>query len=322
MRRSLTITCRLTLCALSCLIGAAHAQAAFWLVPAGPRAPSEIATTLARAGVPSDLGAVTAGLNGAFPIRNLPRLVDLESGLVRLLEAGALGGVSFEKNGELRTLAELLALPGVVIVVDIDAPAGAVLQLVSADGSVDSRPLDADQRVLLGEAPCAAGYAPVSFASGTRCEDVDECSAGLDDCDAHASCDDTEGGYVCSCDDGYEGDGRDCEALPEGGGEAGSGGSGGGDSSGGGEGGSDGGAASGDGGRAGEDAGVTDRDAGGRDDDRSDGGGRDGGAEAGDRDGGGGCSCDVAGLEPGALANPVLVSLAWLLRRRRRAARV
>lgn len=320
MRCTLPFARWLALCALSCLLCASGARAAYWLVPAGAQTPSTIATTLGRARVDCDLGAVTAGLNGAFGLRELPRMVDLQTGVVRLLDAGALQGVGFEQDGELVTLAELLALPGVVVVVDVDAAQGAVLHVVSSDGRVESQPLDADQRALIGESPCAAGHAPVSFASGTRCEDIDECAAGLDDCDANASCDNTNGGYSCSCDDGYEGDGRDCDEEPSSGDEPPSGdddddeGQGGSDAPEGGEGG-----ASGDGGSEPDDGGVTE-DAGGRDDAAgADAGAAGAGADEGDADtSDGGCDCSVNALGPGALAHPVLLPLAWLLLRRRR----
>ena len=40
--------------------------------------------------------------------------------------------------------------------------------------------------------------------------DVDECMAGLDDCDANADCINLEGSYQCRCRDGFTGDGRVC----------------------------------------------------------------------------------------------------------------
>ena len=41
--------------------------------------------------------------------------------------------------------------------------------------------------------------------------DIDECSEGLDVCASNAICSNTEGGYNCSCDTGYHGDGITCE---------------------------------------------------------------------------------------------------------------
>ena len=42
------------------------------------------------------------------------------------------------------------------------------------------------------------------------CIDIDECSAGTDMCASNATCTNTEGGYNCSCDTGYYGDGFTC----------------------------------------------------------------------------------------------------------------
>merc|ERR1711861_14734 len=49
---------------------------------------------------------------------------------------------------------------------------------------------------------------------GTVCMNVDECAAGSDTCSAMASCQDTDGGFHCVCDEGYEGDGHQCTAVP------------------------------------------------------------------------------------------------------------
>lgn len=41
------------------------------------------------------------------------------------------------------------------------------------------------------------------------CSDVDECALGSD-CDEHASCQNTEGSYTCTCTHPYSGDGKNC----------------------------------------------------------------------------------------------------------------
>lgn len=43
-------------------------------------------------------------------------------------------------------------------------------------------------------------------------EDFDECADHRDDCGQHSSCVNTEGSFDCKCNDGYDGDGRKCEA--------------------------------------------------------------------------------------------------------------
>ena len=40
--------------------------------------------------------------------------------------------------------------------------------------------------------------------------DVDECSAGTDNCAAEATCIDTDGSYTCTCNTGYTGNGVTC----------------------------------------------------------------------------------------------------------------
>ena len=40
--------------------------------------------------------------------------------------------------------------------------------------------------------------------------DVDECASGISECDPHSNCTDTEGSYLCVCEQMYEGDGFNC----------------------------------------------------------------------------------------------------------------
>ena len=41
--------------------------------------------------------------------------------------------------------------------------------------------------------------------------DINECaSPEANDCDPNAECSNTEGSYICSCNEGYTGDGRNC----------------------------------------------------------------------------------------------------------------
>ena len=40
--------------------------------------------------------------------------------------------------------------------------------------------------------------------------DIDECEAGIVSCDTNAECNNTDGGYTCSCSSGFSGDGMSC----------------------------------------------------------------------------------------------------------------
>ena len=43
--------------------------------------------------------------------------------------------------------------------------------------------------------------------------DIDECAIGTDMCDMNANCTNTDGGYNCTCQSGYSGNGVDCEGM-------------------------------------------------------------------------------------------------------------
>ena len=43
--------------------------------------------------------------------------------------------------------------------------------------------------------------------------DIPECERGLDDCDLNATCSNTFGGYNCSCNTGFTGDGFNCTGM-------------------------------------------------------------------------------------------------------------
>ena len=40
--------------------------------------------------------------------------------------------------------------------------------------------------------------------------DIDECTIETDGCDTNAACNDIDGSYTCTCNEGYTGDGYEC----------------------------------------------------------------------------------------------------------------
>ncbi len=57
---------------------------------------------------------------------------------------------------------------------------------------------------------CDAGFMKV----GNACVDVDECTLDRDNCDVRAACSNTPGTFTCTCEDGWSGDGTQCEPTP------------------------------------------------------------------------------------------------------------
>ncbi len=61
---------------------------------------------------------------------------------------------------------------------------------------------------MAGACACEKGFK----GDGQTCDDIDECSEGMDDCAATATCANTEGGFTCACPDGTVGDpNKGCE---------------------------------------------------------------------------------------------------------------
>ena len=48
------------------------------------------------------------------------------------------------------------------------------------------------------------------FVCNIKFTDIPECERGLDDCDTNATCTNTFGSYVCTCNTGFTGDGVTC----------------------------------------------------------------------------------------------------------------
>jgi hypothetical protein len=48
-----------------------------------------------------------------------------------------------------------------------------------------------------------------------NCSDINECSAPIPACDANAICSNAVGSYSCTCNEGYEGDGKTCTLIPQ-----------------------------------------------------------------------------------------------------------
>ena len=43
--------------------------------------------------------------------------------------------------------------------------------------------------------------------------DIDECTANAHDCHLDATCSNTDGSFTCSCNQGYSGDGKQCDGM-------------------------------------------------------------------------------------------------------------
>jgi hypothetical protein len=63
------------------------------------------------------------------------------------------------------------------------------------------------------ECECLPGFT----GDGVTCEDIDECSEELHNCDSNATCSNTIGSFECEClpGPGFTGDGETCQDIDE-----------------------------------------------------------------------------------------------------------
>jgi hypothetical protein len=71
-------------------------------------------------------------------------------------------------------------------------------------------PATCDSSVATPRCVCPTGYEDVA-GDGSNCRDIDECTAGTDDCHAAATCTNTPGSFTCACNaPAWTGDGKMC----------------------------------------------------------------------------------------------------------------
>jgi len=62
-----------------------------------------------------------------------------------------------------------------------------------------------------GACACSPNCEPGYQVQGNHCVDINECAEDTDNCHANATCENTEGGFTCTCDQYHVGDGVDCD---------------------------------------------------------------------------------------------------------------
>ncbi|MEZ4328374.1 MAG: EGF domain-containing protein [Polyangiales bacterium] len=62
---------------------------------------------------------------------------------------------------------------------------------------------------------CIAGYTGNGRVNGTGCTNINECTSGMHNCHALASCADTPGSFTCTCSEGTTGNGTTCANINE-----------------------------------------------------------------------------------------------------------
>jgi len=198
----------------------------------GTAAPGATVTVIVDGGMPI---VVTANATGEWTVNLAQSLADG----VHTVQADALNGtltttttISFEQD----TIAPALSItapvngsvitnttpsiigttePGVTLLVSID---GGAAQTVVVSNTGDWQ-LDLTSSLTLGghnvvaTAIDAAGN--ITTASSSFIIDVDECAAGLDNCDVNATCTNLPIGFQCTCNAGFAGDGVTCNDVDE-----------------------------------------------------------------------------------------------------------
>lgn len=78
--------------------------------------------------------------------------------------------------------------------------------------SVDCGGCQSNASCMANACVCDSGYVPDGLGN---CEDVDECTTNSDNCDVNATCMNSAGGFDCTCNAGFAGDGTTCTDIDE-----------------------------------------------------------------------------------------------------------
>ncbi|KAL4705359.1 hypothetical protein ACJJTC_006845 [Scirpophaga incertulas] len=62
---------------------------------------------------------------------------------------------------------------------------------------------------------CKTGFTSTYIDGSLMCVDINECIVGTHNCDNNAECYNHEGGFQCKCRDGFEGNGINCQRIPQ-----------------------------------------------------------------------------------------------------------
>ena len=66
--------------------------------------------------------------------------------------------------------------------------------------------------LIVGLLPCGNGFTGMGLGN---CEDIDECAEETHHCHKSATCSNTVGAWLCTCNMGHDGNGKDCEDINE-----------------------------------------------------------------------------------------------------------